>query len=225
MRSMLKIMLLLAVGFASTFLLLNATGVLSVEKIQIWLDRASSISPLIIALTVAFLLFSDLFVAMPTLTIMLLAGYFLGPVAGAIASIAGLTLAGFCGYFLSHRYGDRLLRIVVKKPQQREDAIASFRSHGVTTILLSRAVPILPEVSACMAGLTAMPLYGFALAWLASTVSYAIIATYAGSISTVSDPTLAVLTAVGLTGALWGAWFIFRYKNIAANNSVSGCGA
>jgi uncharacterized membrane protein YdjX (TVP38/TMEM64 family) len=76
-----------------------------------------------------------------------------------------------------------------------------------------------------MAGLTAMPLYGFALAWLASTVSYAIIATYAGSISTVSDPTLAVLTAVGLTGALWGAWFIFRYKNIAANNSVSGCGA
>ena len=225
MRSMLKIMLLLAVGFASTFLLLNATGVLSVEKIQIWLDRASSISPLIIALTVAFLLFSDLFVAMPTLTIMLLAGYFLGPVAGAIASIAGLTLAGFCGYFLSHRYGDRLLRIVVKKPQQREDAIASFRSHGVTTILLSRAVPILPEVSACMAGLTAMPLYRFALAWLASTVSYAIIATYAGSISTVSDPTLAVLPAVGLTGALWGAWFIFRYKNIAANNSVSGCGA
>ena len=106
MKSMFKLMLILALAFASTFLVLNLTGLLSIERIKIWLDMAQSVSPWVISLLVVTLLFADLFVAMPTLTIMLLAGFFLGPMAGAFSATGGLSLAGFCGYFMSDRYGD-----------------------------------------------------------------------------------------------------------------------
>jgi len=174
---------------------------------------AHSVSPTVISLLVVTLLFADLFVAVPTLTIMLLAGFFLGPMVGAVSAIGGLSLAGFCGYFMSDRYGDKVLRKIVRDDKDRADAMESFQRHGTTTILLSRAVPILPEVSACMAGLTKMRLRRFAVAWLASTIPYAMIATYAGSMSSVSNPQPAIYTAIGLTVTLWLAWFIFcQYK-------------
>lgn len=77
MKSMLKIMLVLALLFASTFILLNATGVITLERIQHSLDLAKEVSPLLTGAVVTILLFADLFVAMPTLTIMLLSGFFL----------------------------------------------------------------------------------------------------------------------------------------------------
>jgi len=207
---MLKIMLILAVMFASTFLLLNKTGLITIEGIQCWLSSAHEISPFIIGLLVMTLLFADLFVAMPTLTIMLLSGYFLGPVAGAGFSITGLLLAGITGYALSNRYGDAVIKYIVKREADRHDAVQAFRRHGVTTILLSRAMPILPEVSACMAGLTRMPLRKFIPTWTISTVPYTIIATYAGSISSVSAPQPAIYTAIGLTSFFWIAWFVTK---------------
>ena len=210
MKSMLKLMLILALAFASTFLIFNATGLLTLERITQWLEQAHSVSALTIGLTVTALLFADLFVAMPTLTIMLLSGYFLGPVAGAGFAIAGLTLAGFCGYLLGYRYGERPVRMLIRDADERSKAIASFRQHGSTTILLSRAVPILPEVSACMAGLTRLPLARFALVWLISTVPYACIATYAGSKSTLANPAPAIFTAIALTGLCWLGWLIFN---------------
>ena len=220
MRSMLKIMLLLGLLFASTFLILNLTGVITLEKIKHWFSLAQNLSPWAIGIVVASLLFSDLFVAMPTLTIMILAGFFLGPIGGAMSAICGLTLAGFSGYILSYRYGDLLLRRLVRKSSERHDAIASFRRHGIITILLSRAMPILPEVSACMAGLTKLPINHFAFAWLSSTVPYAIIASYAGSMSSLSNPQPAIFTAIGLTGFMWLGWFLFR-KHQAKHSSAT----
>lgn len=205
---MLKLMLILALIFASTFLILNKTGVISIERIQHWLNLGHEISPMIIGLSVTALLFADLFVAMPTLTIMILSGFFLGPVAGASFSIAGLLLAGFTGYGLSNRYGDRVIKYLIKNDAERNDAAEAFTRHGITTILFSRAVPILPEVSACMAGLTRMPLRKFIPTWTVSTVPYAIIAAYAGSISSASAPQPAIYTAIGLTSFFWIAWYV-----------------
>jgi len=211
-------MLVLALLFASTFILLNATGVITLERIQHSLDLAKEVSPLLTGAVVTILLFADLFVAMPTLTIMLLSGFFLGPAIGAGYSIAGLVLAGFVGYGLSHRYGERLLNVLIRENKERCHAVHSFRQHGIMTILLSRAVPILPEVSVCMAGMTKMPLGTFSLAWLASTVPYAVIAAYAGSISSVANPQPAIFTAIGLTTFFWLAWYVFN-KNTKTKSS------
>ncbi|EPJ47894.1 MAG: hypothetical protein OFPI_31490 [Osedax symbiont Rs2] len=77
-------------------------------------------------------------------------------------------------------------------------------------ILFSRAMPILPEVTACLSGITKMPFVKFLLAWTASSVPYALIATYAGSISSLENPKPAIIAAITLTLIMWSAWFIFQ---------------
>ena len=215
MKNLIKVMFFLALIFASTFVFFNLTGLLTLEKIQAWLTSLQNMPAYVVGNIVILLLFADLFIAMPTLTIMILSGFFIGPFYGAAFSITGLTLAGFSGYYLSKRYGDSIIAIVLKKEEDRHNAKEAFRKYGVATILLSRAVPILPEVSACMAGMNNMPRKTFITAWMFSIVPYACIAAYAGSISTASNPQPAIFTGIGLTLGLWIAWFIFRkYKMI-----------
>ena len=210
MKGMLKLMIILALCFASTFLILNATGLLTLDRITNWLALAQESSPILIGSIIVFLLFADLLVAMPTLTIMILSGFFLGPFMGAAFSIIGLSLAGASGYALSSLYGSRLVKILIKDEVELERAVQSFSQFGTGTILLSRAMPILPEVSACMAGLTGMSKLKFATAWMLSTIPYAVIASYAGSISTESDPKPAIIAALSLTAFFWLSWLIYR---------------
>ena len=210
MKSLLKIMLTLALFFASTFIILKSTGMITVEKIELWLEMAKTANPLYVGAIIAGLLFADLFVAVPTLTVMILGGFFLGPIYGAIAGVIGLFAAGTCGYGISRKYGDYLINFLIKDSEKRAEAIAMFREHGAIVILLSRATPILPEVSACMAGMTRMPFRKFLALWLISAVPVAVIAAYAGSISTLEDPMPAILTIIGLSAFFWTGWFIFK---------------
>ncbi len=218
MKSLLKIMIILALIFASTFLVAKFTGILSVDKIETWLTAAKSLSPVYVAAIVVLLLFADLFIAVPTLTISILSGFFLGNFIGSIAAICGLMLAGTTGYFISYIYGERLVALLIKDEKQREEARETFQTHGVIMILLARAVPILPEVAACMAGTTKMPFLKFILSWSVSSIPYALIAAYAGSISTLDNPKPAIFTAIGLTGFFWVGWFIFRKLNRRKEN-------
>jgi len=210
MNALLKIMLSLALFFASTFLLLKSTGIITIEKIETWLVLARSTDIKYVMVIVIGLLFADLFVAVPTLTVMILGGFFLGANLGAAVAICGLLLAGSCGYVVSHRYGYLLLNQLVKEPIKRRQAVDMFQQHGAILILLSRAMPILPEVSACMAGLTKMPFPKFITLWLLNSVPYAVIASYAGSISSIDNPLPAILTAIGLTAISWFGWLIFN---------------
>ena len=212
MKPLIKIMLTLGLVFATTFLLLNATGVVTVAKIEIWLTLARDADPLWVAPIIALLLFVDLIISVPTLATITLSGYFLGPVVGALAGIAGLMMAGLGGYCISHRYGDLLLRVVIKEEAKRSDAVATFQEHGAVVILLSRASPMLPEVCACMAGMTRMPLGKFLVLWLASSVPYAAIAAYAGSISSLDNPQPAIFAAIGLMSFLWISWLVVRRR-------------
>ncbi|TQF70796.1 TVP38/TMEM64 family protein [Pseudoalteromonas luteoviolacea] len=210
MKSILKLMLVLACFFASTFIVLKLTGILSIEAIESWLQFAQSLNTFLVALVVITLLFLDLFVAVPTLTLVLLAGYFLGPLAGSFSAIIGMLLAGLAGYWISFYFGDVLLNKLLKTQTERASAVSTFKARGPVIILLSRASPILPEVSACMAGLTKMPFKAFIFYWLLSIVPYAIIAAYAGSASTLENPKPAIYAAIGLTGFFWTSWWIFR---------------
>lgn len=212
MKALLKVTLTLALVFASTFVIVKSTGALSIEDIEFWLESAKSISPVYVASIVIALLFADLFIAVPTLTVTILSGFFLGHAMGAGAAIAGLVLAGLCGYGLSYVYGGNLVLFLIKDKHQRDEARAGFKKHGVVMILFSRALPILPEISACMAGMTHMKFRSFLMAWCMSTIPYALIATYAGSISTVDNPKPAIFTAIGLTSFFWLGWLVIRKK-------------
>jgi len=76
-------------------------------------------------------------------------------------------------------------------------------------ILLSRAMPILPEVTACLAGMTKMKFSKFILAWLISTIPYVLIISYAGSASSIENPKPAIYTAIGISVTLWSGWYLF----------------
>lgn len=210
MKPLLKVFLIVASCFATTFLLIKFTGILTVEQIEGWLMQAKELSPLYVGSIVALLLFADLFIAVPTLTITILSGYFLGHVYGAVAALTGISLAGICGYALSYYYGNAILGFLVKDETKRKEAITAFQKHGFVMILLSRAMPILPEASACLSGMTRMPFIKFLIAWLICSVPYVLIATYAGSISSINNPKPAIFTAIGITAFFWFTWFIYH---------------
>lgn len=212
MKPILKIMAILAIVFASTFIIARVTGYLSIPQIEAWLEAANNLSPYVVGVIVAVLLFADLFIAVPTMTLCLLAGYFLGFPLGSIAAISGMMLAGTSGHLISHLYGNRLLRFVCKDERQISDAVTTFQNHGFVMILIARAVPILPEVTACLAGMTRMPFVRFLAAWSLNTVPYALICTYAGSISSLANPKPALITAVLVTAFLWTVWLLLRRR-------------
>lgn len=210
MKGLIKIVIIFALVFASTFFVARLTGIFSIEKIRIWLEWAQEIDPVIIFLLVTLLLFSDLFIAVPTLTITILSGYFLGFPYGSISATLGMFMAGVSGYFLTHRFGERILNKVIKNEEKRKDAIDSFHKYGFLMIIMSRASPILPEVSACMAGMTRMPFRKFILAWTINSVPFALIASYSGSISSLSNPRPAIYAAISIYVILWTGWWILK---------------
>ena len=193
MKPLIKVILIIATFFATTFLLFKFTGILSVEQIKGWLVQAQELSPIYVGGIVTLLLFLDLFIAIPTLTTTILAGY-----------------------FISRYYGGSVLNLLVREEVKRNEVINTFQKHGFVMILLSRAMPILPEIVACLSGMTRMKFNTFVVAWLVSSVPYALIASYAGSISSIDNPKPAILAAIGISALLWVSWYIFhRINNIA----------
>lgn len=212
MKHLIKVIVIIASFFGLTFILLKMTGILSVEQINIWLLQAKNFSPYYVGSIVVLLLFADLFIAVPTLTVIALSGYFMGFQYGAITSFVGLLLAGVTGYGLSNIFGEKIFGFILKKEISRQEAKNTFRQHSFIMILLSRAMPILPEVTACLAGMTKMKFSKFILAWVISTVPYILIISYAGSISSIENPKPTIYTAIGTSATLWAGWYLFNIK-------------
>lgn len=212
MKPLLKIMGLLALVFVGIFLMLNASGVITIEKIEGWLLAAKSANPVYVGVLVAVLLWIDLIIAVPTMATLILTGYFIGAWPGALAGAMGLIASGVSGYWLSRHYGDAALLRIMPDAKERDRATRSFLRHGPFIIILARALPMLPEVASCMAGLTAMPFWRFLALWLVNVVPYCALAAYAGSLSTLDDPMPALFAAIGLSAFFWAGWAIFNRK-------------
>ena len=206
-------MLILGSIFALTFILGRVFGILTVENVKHWLELAQSVDPIWVAGAVIFLLFLDLFVAVPTLTITILAGFFLGFPLGAAAAFTGMSLAAFSGYVISRNWGDRVISLVVRERKDRVEMADTFEKSGPTMIVLSRAAPMVPEVTACMAGATRMRLSRYSLFFTISTLPYVLIATYAGSISSPESPKPAIYAALLLYAVLWIGWYLFQRRS------------
>lgn len=210
MKSLLKVMLILGSIFALTFIVGRVLGILTVDNVKHWLEMAQNVDAVWVIATVVSLLFLDLFVAVPTLTITILAGFFLGFPAGAASAFLGMSLAAFSGYTVSRIWGDRGIAFLVNNEDDRADLSDAFLRNGPAMIMLSRAAPIVPEVTACMAGATKMPLMLYAVYYTLSTLPYVLIAAYAGSISSADSPQPAIYAALLLYVVLWVGWYLFR---------------
>ena len=195
MKSLLKLGLSLALIFLSTFIVIKTMGWITVEDVRGWLEMGQTASPHKVGFIVAGF-----------------SGHFLGFELGFAYALAGYWLAGGTGYVLSRVYGRKALMFVTKDAEKIAEMEDIFSRHGLMVLSMARAVPILAEVSACLAGATKLPVKRFALGWAINSVPYAAIAAYAGSVSSLGDPKPAIFAAIGLTGVLWTGWYIFNKR-------------
>src|SRR5690606_37819245 len=115
------------------------------------------------------------------LTVCLLSGYFLGAALGGLSAACGMLAAGITGYIICWLYGPAMLLKIYKNPEKLREMKAIFSEQGTIVLLICRALPILPEVSCCLAGATRMPSSRFILCYSIATLPYAFIAAIAGS--------------------------------------------
>ncbi|MEO1022562.1 MAG: VTT domain-containing protein [Bacteroidota bacterium] len=211
MKALIRFVVALGAFFTFTLLLFRVFDVLTVDDIRAWLEYAQTFSPWLIVAIIIGLMTIDLFIAIPTLSLTILAGFFLGVELGTVTAVAGMLCTGSLGYIMSNKYGERVLRKLTKEQNQREEMIRIFEKYGPVSLLLCRATPMLPELTSCLAGLTRMSFPKYLLFYLLGSVPYAIIACYAGSISSVENPQPAIFAFLGIFGVLGIIWFTFLH--------------
>lgn len=213
MKALIKFVLLLGAFFTFTLLLFKALGILSVDDIRFWLEQAMTLSPWIVGVIIVALMMIDLFIAIPTLSLTILSGFFLGHELGVFYSSLGMLSAGTMGYVISRFHGEKLLRFVSKDEEQIEEMRRLFTQFGPVSLMLCRAAPMLPEVTSCLAGVTRMPYWKYILFYSIGTIPYSVIAAYSGAVSSIDDPSPAIFTFIGIFGGLSLIWMAFLWFN------------
>ncbi|AXO16237.1 TVP38/TMEM64 family protein [Thalassospira indica] len=207
MKDLLKTGLVLATCFAATFGILIATGLLQRDDVVRWLEYAEQIDAWLVATIVISLLVADLFIAVPTMTVTVLAGYFLGPLGGALAAGTGMITAGAMGYRISTKFGRSVLRRIISDEERLGEMEEVFSRYGLVVLMICRAMPILPEVSCCLAGVTRMRFVKFGFGYLIGTVPYVIVCAWLGAQSSAADPMPAIWGAATVSVVMWLCWF------------------
>ncbi len=94
MKSLIKLYLIIISVFVLIFLLVNLTGLLTVEDIKNYLHEIQNADKLKIFIVVAVLLASDVFLSVPTILIVTYSGNILGFEQGLLASTLGMLISG-----------------------------------------------------------------------------------------------------------------------------------
>ena len=213
MKPIIKFAVILGAFFTLTLLVFKVFDLLTVEDIKAWLTQLQHAPHWVIGLFIISLLIVDLFIAVPTLSLTILSGFFVGVELGVLYSSVGMAGAGTLGYGLSRYKGESFLKKLCKNDEELSDMKSLFSAHGPMALSLCRAAPMLPEISSCLAGVTKMPFRKYILFYLLGTIPYAIIAAYAGSISSIDNPSPAFYTFIGMFVVLtlaWGIFFLYK---------------
>ena len=164
-------------------------------------------------LAILGLLIGDLFLPIPATPLMSAAGYFYGVLAGGLLSATGSFLSGLLAYSLCRRFGHgAAVRLAGEAELARAERL--FHDKGAWLVALSRWAPILPEVVACMAGLTRMPFRAFAIALGCGSLPLGFAYAAIGAAGERS-PTLAFILSVVTPALLWFGWSRFLGKSVS----------
>lgn len=151
------------------------------------------------------LLMSDLLLPIPATAVMAGLGYLYGFIIGGFIGSLGSFLSGLLGYEICRRLGRRgALWILGKDDLEKGERL--YARVGGWLVVLSRWLPVFPEVVACMAGLTRMPVQTFYLALACGSVPLGFAFSAVGSIGA-EKPGLAIALSAILPPVLW---FIVR---------------
>ncbi len=127
------------------------------------------------------ILSGDLVLPVPTTMVISGLGFIYGTWLGGWIASVGLMVAGLAGYGVGRLCGERLARRWLGD-RDFDRGHALFTRRGGWVVALSRALPVLPEVISCMAGVLRMPFrrflislafgslpMGFIFAWIGQT--------------------------------------------------------
>ena len=115
------------------------------------------------------LLIGDLALPVPGTIVISALGYVYGTLLGGLVASVGLIAAGLLGYGLGRLFGEKFARRWLGE-RDYEKGTRLFAKSGGWVVALSRALPILPEVISCTAGLVRMPFRQFAVALACGSV-------------------------------------------------------
>ena len=156
------------------------------------------------------LLAADLVLPIPATAVMSALGLVYGAFLGGLIGSLGSILSGCIGYGICRSLGRKAaIRIAGEKDLRRGERL--FVSVGGWMVALSRWLPLLPEVVACMAGLSRMPPVHFFLALACGTLPLAFTFAAVGARG-VDNPALALSLSAVLPVVLWplAQWFLKR---------------
>lgn len=165
-------------------------------------------------LAAMILLAADLFLPIPSTVVFTALGILYGPVWGGLIGTAGFTLGGCIAYGLCLAFGERLaISLLGKRDYDRGRTLFSSRSGG-WIVVLSRWLPVLPEVISCMAGLARMPPPRFLGALLCGSApisfGFAVLG-HAGK----DQPLIPIFASIVIAPLLWfaaGKWLLKHEK-------------
>jgi uncharacterized membrane protein YdjX (TVP38/TMEM64 family) len=141
------------------------------------------------------LICADLFVPMPSGAIMAALGLIYGMwVGGLIATFASF-MAGLVGYTLCRAIGPRAAAWIASDSEIARLS-GFFERTGMWAIAVSRLLPWIPEIIACLAGLSRMSFARFATGNLIGSVAVGFLNAYFGSHGETDPETLAVVIAL-----------------------------
>ena len=147
------------------------------------------------------LLAMDLVLPVPATAVMAALGFVYGPLAGGLLGAAGSILSGLLAYGLCRLLGRRgAARLLGPGDLARAERL--FARVGGWLVVLSRWLPLFPEVIACMAGLARMPAGAFVAALACGSLPLAFAFAAVGHAG-VDRPGLALGLSALLPPLLW----------------------
>ncbi|NMA42091.1 MAG: VTT domain-containing protein [Oligosphaeraceae bacterium] len=161
-----------------------------------------------------FLLITDLILPIPATGVMCAFGIVYGFWAGWVGAAIGSMLAALLGYALARLWGDKGAAVLAK-PEDLQEFRQLFKSWGDLAIILSRALPILPEVMSVLAGLAKMPLSRFVLVCALGSLPVSAVYCAWGSYMGAEAPVAAFLVAIILPALLWT---VFKWAKKSCKN-------
>lgn len=154
------------------------------------------------------LLVADLLLPIPGTVVMSALGVVYGFWLGGVLAAVGSMLAGILGYGVGRFFNEDFAKRWLGE-KDFEKGRTLFRGGGAWVVAMSRALPILPEVLACMAGLLRMPFSKFCLALACGSVPMGFLFAWIGTVGR-ANPEWGLAYSLGIPALLWAMAVFIR---------------
>ncbi len=161
-------------------------------------------------LVIIGLLVADLVLPVPNSPLMAIAGTLYGTMWGCLIAAAGSILAGLVAYGLAYALGHKAIERIATA-EERERFQAFFDRWGGGGIVLSRAMPVMPEVLTVLAGLARMHFGRFVVSLVLGAFAVALPLAWVGEQA--GDDIHAVTIVISIvTVAVWAFYLLILTK-------------